>query len=200
MTESTYCIYMHRNKINNKVYIGQTCQKPEHRWGKDGVKYKTCSVFWSAIQKYGWDNFEHIILEKGLTLEQANKLEQHYIKQYHSLSTENGYNCQSGGSNYKMSEEHKQKLSKANIGKHPHQGELNPMYGKHMSDDTKQKIRLSQMNTISVECIETGQVFDSCHLAAAWAGLKRDGHIPEVCKGKRKTAGGYHWKYAKKEV
>ena len=24
-------IYMHRNKINNKVYIGQTTQKPEYR-------------------------------------------------------------------------------------------------------------------------------------------------------------------------
>lgn len=30
---SDFTIYMHRNKINNKVYIGQTCQAPEKRWG-----------------------------------------------------------------------------------------------------------------------------------------------------------------------
>lgn len=27
----TGVIYLHKNKINNKVYIGQTTQKPEYR-------------------------------------------------------------------------------------------------------------------------------------------------------------------------
>ena len=67
------------------------------------------------------------------------------------------------------------------------------MYGKHMTKESKQKARASQKSTLRVKCIETGDVFESCHLAAAWANLTRDGHIPEVCKGTRKTAGGYHW-------
>ena len=37
--EKKYCIYMHKNTINGKVYVGQTCQKPEDRWGKDGRNY-----------------------------------------------------------------------------------------------------------------------------------------------------------------
>lgn len=28
---NNYTIYMHRNKINGKVYIGQTCQNPKKR-------------------------------------------------------------------------------------------------------------------------------------------------------------------------
>ena len=39
MASKLYCIYMHKNKVNNKVYIGQTCQSPERRWGKNGINY-----------------------------------------------------------------------------------------------------------------------------------------------------------------
>ena len=28
---NNYCIYIHKNKINGKVYIGQTCQNPKKR-------------------------------------------------------------------------------------------------------------------------------------------------------------------------
>ena len=66
------------------------------------------------------------------------------------------------------------------------------MHGKHHSEESKEKIRQTKQS-LKVRCVETGDIFDSCHLAASWAGLKRDGHIPEVCKGNRKTAGGYHW-------
>ena len=31
---------MHKNKINGKIYIGQTCKSPEERWGTNGAKYK----------------------------------------------------------------------------------------------------------------------------------------------------------------
>ena len=65
---NNYTIYIHRNKINNKLYIGQTCQTPEKRWD-NGRGYKTSERFYNAIQKYGWNNFEHIILYTNLSLE-----------------------------------------------------------------------------------------------------------------------------------
>ena len=73
-----FYIYCHRNIINNKRYIGQTCQKPEKRWN-NGLGYKTCPRFYSAILCYGWDNFEHIILEKCYSIEEANEREKYYI-------------------------------------------------------------------------------------------------------------------------
>ena len=192
MNESTYCIYAHINNENGKIYIGQTCKKHEERW-KDGKGYVGSVYFFSAIIKYGWKNFKHIILLTDLNYEEANLIEQFLIEKYKTTNPNYGYNLALGGKNTPKTEEHKKKISESNIGKHPHDGELNPMYGKHMSEKAKQKSRLKQKRLLKVKCIETGQIFDSCHLAAQWAGLKRDGHIPEVCKGIRKTAGGYHW-------
>lgn len=79
-----YCIYLHRNKINNKVYIGQTKfgDNPNKRW-QNGNGYKENISFYYDIQKYGWNNFEHIILENNLTLDESNKLEKQYI--YHII-------------------------------------------------------------------------------------------------------------------
>jgi group I intron endonuclease len=193
--ESTYCIYKHTNKINKKVYIGQTCQKLKDRW-KNGKGYKTSTKFYNAILKHGWENFEHEILKENLTNEEANYWEQYYIKEYDSYK--NGYNGTIGGNNAPKTEEHKQKISQSNIGKHNHNGKLNPMYGKKLSNETKNKIREKQ-KCFKVRCIETGEIFDTCHLAAAWCGLQRDGHIPNVCRGERQTAGGYHWEFIEGE-
>jgi len=194
--ESTYCIYAHINKENGKIYIGQTCQDPQKRW-KDGKGYIGSTYFFNAIIKYGWIHFKHIILFENLSCEEANLIEEFLINKYQTTNPDYGYNIALGGKNAPKSEIHKQNISRANIGKHHHQGDLNPMYGKHFSEESKDKIRKNQKNTLKVKCIETGKIFDSCHLAAEWAGLQRDGHIPEVCKGKRHTAGSYHWEAIK---
>ena len=107
-----YCIYMHRNKINNKKYIGQTKQEPpSKRWGKNGVGYKDSTHFYNAIQKYGWNNFEHIILETNLTLEQANEKEKFYIEKYNTTNEKYGYNLRFGGNNTSFNKETRQKMS-----------------------------------------------------------------------------------------
>lgn len=96
--ERTYLVYKHTNKINGKVYIGITSVAPEKRWGKDGVGYKD-QVFGRAIQKYGWDNFEHEILMDNLSKEEANKLEVKFIDLYHATDNNYGYNISEGGKN-----------------------------------------------------------------------------------------------------
>ncbi len=75
MAEKKYIVYIHRNTKNNKVYVGITCQKPEHRWGQNGNGYSECPHFWHAIQRYGWDTFKHEIIAESLTHDEACAME-----------------------------------------------------------------------------------------------------------------------------
>lgn len=115
--EKKWCVYMHKNKINGKVYIGQTSMNTNDRW-RNGMGYKGCILFERAINKYGWDNFDHIIIADNLTQEDSCKIEIDLIAQYNSTNPQYGYNISSGGdSGHKgvtMSEAARQKISNAN--------------------------------------------------------------------------------------
>lgn len=116
--EKEFSVYMHTNKVNGKMYIGQTCQVPTSaRWGTDGSKYKSNEHFTNAINKYGWDNFEHDIIATGLTLQEANSLESELIESLHTMNPKFGYNKKMGGNNGFMSEETKARMSAAQLGK-----------------------------------------------------------------------------------
>ena len=86
IVNNSFCVYVHTNKINNKKYVGQTCQKPESRWGNQGCGYKGCLLFERAIQKYGWDNFEHKILYSNLTQKEACAYESLLINKYNNIN------------------------------------------------------------------------------------------------------------------
>ena len=93
--EEKYTLYMHISP-STKYYIGITKLDVDKRW-KNGNGYKTNKYFYRAIQKYGWDNFDHIIVKTGMTKEEAEKMEIEEIRENHSLITENGYNIDMGG-------------------------------------------------------------------------------------------------------
>lgn len=92
--DKQWCVYIHTNKINNKKYIGITCQKPENRWGINGEHYNGQEKFYNAIQEYGWDNFNHEIVETNLNKTAALAREAELILQYDTVL--NGYNSVSG--------------------------------------------------------------------------------------------------------
>lgn len=94
--KNTYVVYCHTNKINNKKYIGITKNSPQERWGKNGNGYKQ-QIFYRAIEKYGWDNFDHEILYENLSKEDAEKYERKLIKEYKTNSPSFGYNVAQGG-------------------------------------------------------------------------------------------------------
>ena len=97
MRKQNYKVYMHKNKVNGKVYIGQTSQSLNRRWN-NGKGYASCKFFNRAIEKYGWDNFEHLLLNDNLSKDEADKLEKLYIQKYECYKPECGYNVSLGGS------------------------------------------------------------------------------------------------------
>ena len=97
MEEKRGYIYKHTNLINHKIYIGQTTQQPEKRWGNGLSQYRHNKHFFAAIKKYGWDNFSHQILKEGLSQEELNYWEKYFISYYDSTNKEKGYNILLGG-------------------------------------------------------------------------------------------------------
>lgn len=114
----TYCVYVHINKFNGKKYVGQTVNgnNINKRW-VNGLGYRSCTVFYKAIKKYGWNNFEHDIVASNLTLEEANHFEELLIRELDTMNPLNGYNLKSGGENNKLSDETKRKIGNANKGR-----------------------------------------------------------------------------------
>ena len=209
---SKYVVYMHVNKINNMIYIGQTCQNPpSRRWGINGNGYKRNKKFYSAILKYGWDNFKHIILKDNLTLEEANYYEELYIRKYHSYERNLGYNLQYGGKSKKPTQETIKKLKQSHLGyiqsqEQKNKNRLNNI-GKHNRLHTEEeKKKMSEAKKKRVVCLNTGEIFDSIGTAAKWCGLKSLSGISAVCKNKRSTAGKHpitneplKWKFFEEE-
>ena len=201
-----FTIYKHINKKNGKVYIGQTIQRPEDRW-KNGAGYKTCTKFYNAIQKYGWDNFEHIILEqKEMTQEEANELENFYIKKYNCLDDRYGYNITEGG--YKTISDKALPAALEWMKKHPDFGKARAQdmlkWQKEHPEEALEMRRKNQKEmvkarSVPVQCIETGIVYASASEAARQVPKTTQSKICMVCRGQRNTCGGFHWEYYKKE-
>ena len=127
----TYCVYIHTNKINGKMYVGQTIHgnNPNKRWS-NGRGYQKNLYFGNAVQKYGWDNFDHDVIASNLTKEEACNFEKILIKELNTYDKNFGYNLTLGGeglSGYRLSEETRKKTSEA-------------MRGKKRSEETKLKI------------------------------------------------------------
>lgn len=78
------------------MYIGQTKNELDKRFGIDGKNYTNCKYFWDAIQKYGWSNFEHILIVNGLTKDVAAVIEAELIVKYRTINPDYGYNGSAG--------------------------------------------------------------------------------------------------------
>ena len=221
--KENYKIYMHKNKVNGKVYIGQTKQNPSRRWRDNGSGYIESPLFWNAIQKYGWENFEHIILEDCIeTQKDANAKEKYYISLYRSNDRNYGYNILDGGdvSPRRTVCVYKYSIAGNFICSYPSILEAAESLGGNIETKTT-KIRMclyGQLKTYmgfiwSLFCVEKIDpfektkevyqytthmefiaVFPSAKIASVKTGISQS-NIQNVCGGHRKSAGGYVFAY-----
>lgn len=214
-----YTVYVHINNINGKMYVGITCQRPQERWSGKGCGYKKCPAFYSAIQKYGWDNFEHFIFASNLTKDEAENMEIILIKKLHTQDKQYGYNIADGGYTSIPNEETRKKMSESHRGSRNGMygrrlsdeqkeicrqrvlGERNVRYGKKLSEEAKERIRQAKLGKphpeggrkpVSVRCVETGIIYASIHEAARQTGKDFD-TIRKASINPNKTAYGQHW-------
>ncbi len=211
-----FLIYCHKNKINNKRYIGFTSyvNNPNRRW-RDGLGYLNShhKVFAAAIEKYGWENFEHEILETNIpTRKEANVREKYWISQYHTYVGDPecwGYNATRGGDGSggrivsdeekeyrrqlklgtKASEETKRKMSVTRKGKPQHLTE------KKLAQLRTCGAAMAAARRKAVVCLETGERWESVTEAAKAIGVKDPSAVSACLTGRTKTVKKLHLKY-----
>ena len=196
-------VYVHINKINGKRYVGITSREdPNVRW-KDGNGYHENSHITAAVRKYGWDQFDHLIVADGLSESEAKKMECDLIAEWHTQDTRFGYNMTAGGDGTVgcyPSEETRRKLSEArkreNLSEETLLRRSLGLRGRKFSDDHKRKIGIGNSKQIDMYTRDGEFIrsFPSARCAEDELGISHS-HISQCCHGSRNTAGGYGWKF-----
>lgn len=142
----TIGIYCYTSCASGKSYVGQSWNI-ENRYGHDG-RGASC-VFHNAINKYGWYDFECVIIEElgeDVAQEELDDTEEFWI-QYLGTRVPAGYNLRMGGSHGQHSESSKKKMREAKLGKKRPtfskqwcENMSRSMRGKKHNDETKKKI------------------------------------------------------------
>lgn len=125
-------IYKITNRINGKIYIGQTIRPAQQRFRRhinDAINNILNTHFARAIRKYGPDAWNLDIIDKAETQEELNQKEQYWIRYYNSVIE--GYNetdaiNKCGGNTYQSKTEEEMEAIKAKIRK-TKLGAKNPM-------------------------------------------------------------------------
>lgn len=159
-----YYVYIHRCKINNKVYVGITGDKPENRWGRNGYMYTRIGKngrpnqpeFANAIKKYGWNNFTHTVLLTVPSKEIAEAVEIELIAKLKACNHKYGYNHQAGGNlvNYTIED----RISRQAV---------------------KRKVL----------CVTTGEIFPTISIAAETYNICKTS-VAKCCRHEQSTANG----------
>jgi hypothetical protein len=210
-----YNIYIIKNKINDKVYVGKTSKSIDERFKahiKDCVKFSHRKLYKDMIE-FGCENFYIENLDTTDNNNSASELENFYIKKYNSYH--NGYNGNYGGDGKKLIDDKiwtkiisyinenqdytLNKLSKIfHIDKKTIKGyfiQNNIDYIKY--NPKSEKVSLHKYTKISCYDKNDNLIKDFYKYDDIALFINKDkksiGNILKACSGKRITAYGYKW-------
>lgn len=191
-------IYKITNKVNGKIYIGQTKQRLAKRWSNHCCKNSHCSILHSAILKYGSENFTVEQIDVASNKDELDKKEIFWIRHFDCVAP-NGYNISTGGNGNRGYKPTKETLMKRSLSlKGIHMGDNNPAKRMDvrvkMSEAAKKRTGSLSCRGKKVKCIDTGEIFPTAKEAGKYIGCTYK-NICAACNGKRKTCGGYRWEY-----
>lgn len=109
-------IYKITNKVNKKLYIGQTTRSLVNRIN-DYKKGFGNDYLNNSINKYGWESFDFEIIDMGSTIDELNNKEIYYINKYKTTDKNFGYNMELGGNNKTPAISTIEKMSRSHLGK-----------------------------------------------------------------------------------
>lgn len=189
-----YIVYEHVNKINGKKYVGMTSQSLSERSGNYGTKYDSPN-FRNDIDLYGWDNFEHNIIAEGLTRKEAELLEKTLINYLDLKNPEKGYNMRNGGEGGYFLGKHHTKDAKILISEARKRQGFSEEHKKHISESKKglKHPMAKKIYQYSKEGVLI-KVWDYVTDASINLNIPKS-NISDCALGKRKTAGGFVWRY-----
>lgn len=196
---------------SGKYYIGQAVNLK--RRYNDFVNFKRTytskgSAIDNAREKYNSKElWSYEILQK-CTKEQLDELEMKYIKELDSTNSRVGYNSTKGGQGIGkecIKPWGSEKQIQALKNRRTYVGKENPNYGKHLSEEAKKRIseaakgrKPKNLPTKPVIQLTLDnkeiKIWNSITEAANATGADQS-TIIRVCKGVKKTAKGFHWKY-----
>ncbi len=203
-------IYKINNDINDKVYIGKTLATIEKRWKEHCHDMEKRDLenrpLYRAMKKYGYRHFYIEEIEQ-CSNDIINERECYWINFYNSYK--NGYNATKGGdgtsyvdvdSIIALWNEGKNIKEIHEITGHDHNTITNHLIDYGVTAEERQKRGRDYLRKavamLDKNTEEILQIFPTIKSTAVFLQKpSSDRHVQEVCKGKRKTAYGYKWRF-----
>ncbi len=201
-------IYKITNKINGKIYIGQTTQSIAERWWQHRRRSPSQthrSAIHNAIQLHGESSFTIEIIATGASIEELNRLEVEFIARYNSLAP-NGYNFLKGGLNKECHPETKALIAAKLRGRPIKNRQNGAKKGRRLTKEWKDKISATMTGVPQpwkykpVRAIETGVVYESVNAASEATGIERTGLLYLLRTGGRNRGTGLTFEYVDKDT
>lgn len=191
-------IYKITNKINNKVYIGQS-KDIYDRWNAHKYyTYSTKTKLQNAFAKYGISNFIFEIIEE-CDIKDLDAREKYWINYYHSY--EDGYNMTMGGQEGRILD-YDSIINEFYNTQSIHQTAYNLQINRetvrraldiYNINYDKNSSNPQQIIMIDPYTLEEKKCFPSIKDAANYIKLS-EAAIRKHLSGQTKTCGGYYWK------